>query len=99
MHREPPLIHLSEDEQSLSGCKLRELRLLAGFSRSALEKCVDLSAGRVRAVENGYVRLRGWEAVKVRRLLFEEMANRAREIAKYLPAGGAACAEGGESPP
>jgi hypothetical protein len=93
MHSEPPLIDLPEDEQSLGSCELRGLRRLAGFSRSELEKRADLSAGRVRAVENGYARLRGWESAKVRCLLFEEMANRLREIAKHLPAVGPARVE------
>jgi transcriptional regulator with XRE-family HTH domain len=79
-----------EDEKPLTGDELRDIRVLAGLSRSELEKCADLSPGRVRAIENGYLRLHRWESAKVKRLLFEEMAARAREIAKHFPAGGPA---------
>jgi transcriptional regulator with XRE-family HTH domain len=81
------LIDPFEDEKPLTALELRQLRVLAGFSRSALERSAGLSAGRVRAVENGYLRLHCLESAKLRRLLFEEMANRASEIAKHLGAG------------
>jgi hypothetical protein len=83
-----------EDETPLTNTELREFRLLAGLTRSELEKCADLSPGRVRAIENGYLRLHRWESAKVKRLLLDVMADRAREIAKHLPAGGPARSEG-----
>jgi transcriptional regulator with XRE-family HTH domain len=82
-----------EDEEPLTGEELREIRVLAGLSRSALERSADLSAGRVRAVENGYLRLRRWESAKLRRLLLEEMAKRARAIAQHLRSEGSAISE------
>lgn len=85
------------DEDPLTGSELRDLRVLSGLSRSDLEKCADLSPGRVRAIENGYLRLHRWESAKVKRLLLEEMANRAAEIAKHLPDGGAAGPGGSKS--
>jgi hypothetical protein len=85
----------SEDEKPLAGDELRELRVLAGFSTSrSLERCAGLRPGRVTNVENGRARFRSWEWVEVKALLFEAMADRAREIAKHLPAGGPARAEG-----
>ncbi len=73
-----------EGEKPLTGDELRDFRILAGLSRSELEKCTHLSPGRVRAVENGYLRLHRWESAKLRRLLLSEMRNRARAIAEYL---------------
>jgi hypothetical protein len=57
----------------------------------------ELSAGRVGNVEKGRARLRPAEAERVKDLLFEEMANRAREIAEYLPPADPPAAENGES--
>lgn len=75
----------SEDEKPLAGDELREIRVLAGFSQPALERCAGLSMGRVTSIENGRARFRSWEWVEVKRLLFEAMADRAAELAKYLP--------------
>jgi transcriptional regulator with XRE-family HTH domain len=86
-----------EDEKPLAGEELRELRVLAGFSQPALERCAGLSTGRVTSIENGRAHFRPWEWAEVKRLLFEEMGNRARAIAKHLPAGGPALAEERES--
>jgi hypothetical protein len=81
----------SEDEKPLEGDELRDLRVLAGFSTArSLERCAGLRPGRVTNVENGRARFRSWEWVEVKSLLLEAMADRAREIAKHLPAGGAA---------
>jgi transcriptional regulator with XRE-family HTH domain len=79
---------LGEIETPMTGEQLRDLRVLAGFSRSQLERAVDLSSGRVRAIENGYVRLRRWESAEIRVLLFRAMQDRARAIAEHLRAGG-----------
>jgi len=87
---------MSTDDELLAGERLCQLRRLAGFSQPGLERCAGLSAGRVANVENGRARFRPWESSKVKRLLFEAMADRAREIAKYIPAGPAR-AEGSES--
>jgi transcriptional regulator with XRE-family HTH domain len=88
----------AENEKPLAGDELRELRVLAGFSTSrSLERCAGLRPGRVTNVENGRARFRSWEWVEVKSLLFEAMADRAREIARYLPAGGPARAEGRET--
>jgi len=85
----------SEDEEPLAGEELRDLRVLAGFSTArSLERCARLRPGRVTNVETGRARFRSWEWVEVKRLLLEEMADRAREIAKHLPAGGPARDEG-----
>jgi integrase len=75
------------NDEPLAGSELRELRVLAGFSQPALERCAGLSAGRVTNVENGRARFRRSEWSKVKRLLFEEMADRAREIAKHIRPG------------
>jgi transcriptional regulator with XRE-family HTH domain len=88
-----------EDERPLSGSELTRFRTLAGLSRSELEKRVGLSPGRVRAIENGYLRLHRWESAKVKRLLLEVMETRAREIAEFLRAGGPALTENRESSP
>ena len=93
------LIDPPEAEKPLAGEELRAIRVLAGFSQPALERCAGLRPGRVTTVENGRARFRSWEWVEVKRLLFEEMANRAAEIAKHLPAGGPARAGGSESSP
>ena len=79
-----------EDEKPLSGDELTRFRTLAGLSRSELEKRVGLSPGRVRAIENGYLRLHRWESAKVKRLLLEVMETRGRDIAECLRAGGPA---------
>ena len=84
----------SEDEKPLEGDELRDLRVLAGFSTArSLERCTGLRPGRVTNVESGRARFRSWEWVEVKSLLFEAMADRAREIAKHLPAGGSARSE------
>jgi transcriptional regulator with XRE-family HTH domain len=80
----------SENEKPLAGDELREIRVLAGFSQPALERCAGLRPGRVTNVENGRARFRSWEWLEVKPLLFEAMADRAAEIAKHLPAGGSA---------
>lgn len=90
------LIDPLEAEKPLAAEDLRELRVLAGFSQPALERCAGLRPGRVTNVENGRGRLHPWEWVKVKRLLFEEMTNRAREIAEHLRSEGSAV---GELPP
>jgi transcriptional regulator with XRE-family HTH domain len=87
---------VAEDGEALAGKRLREIRELAGFSQPALERCAGLSAGRVANVENGRATFRAWEAEKVKRLLFEEMESRAREIAEHLRSEGSAI---GELPP
>jgi transcriptional regulator with XRE-family HTH domain len=93
------LIDSAELEKSLAGAELRGLRVLAGFSQPALERCAGLSTGRVTNVENGRAHFRPWEWAKVKRLLFEEMANRAREIEEHLRAADPAVAQGQESSP
>jgi transcriptional regulator with XRE-family HTH domain len=87
----------SEDVKPLTGDELRDLRVLAGFSRSALEKAAGLSAGRVRAIENGYLRLRCWESAEIRELLFKAMQSRAREIEEHLRAADPTVAQSRES--
>jgi transcriptional regulator with XRE-family HTH domain len=88
----------SENEKPLEGDELRDFRQLAGFSTaSSLERCAGLRPGRVANIENGRARFRSWEWVEVKSLLLEAMADRAREIAKHLPAGGAARTEGPKS--
>jgi len=92
------LTAFSENEKPFEGEELRDLRQLAGFSTArSLERCAGLGPGRVTSIENGRARFRSWEWVEVKSLLLEAMADRAREIAKYLPAGGVARAEGSES--
>jgi transcriptional regulator with XRE-family HTH domain len=88
---------INADAEPLAGVELRDLRRLAGFSQPALERCAGLSAGRVANVEKGRASFRPWESAKVKLLLFEAMADRAREIAKYLPAVGSARSEGESS--
>ena len=86
-----------EDEKPLSSDELTRFRTLAGLSRSELEKRVGINRGRVRAIENGYLRLHRWESAKVKRLLLEAMETRGRQIAECLRAGGSARAQGSES--
>lgn len=75
----------TDDDEPLAGAQLRELRILAGCSQPALERCSGLSAGRVANVENGRARFRPQEWIKVKALLYEALVDRAREIAKYIP--------------
>jgi hypothetical protein len=86
-------------DEPLAGRQLRELRILAGFSKLTLEKCARLSHGRLAKVESGRARFRPWEAATVRRLLVEEMAARAAEIAEHLQSVEPASPEGRESSP
>jgi len=96
--RTDPSTAPAENEKPLSGDELRELRVLAGFSTSrSLERCAGLRPGRVTNIENGRARFRSWEWVEVKALLFEAMADRAREIAKHLPAGGSGRAAGSDA--
>jgi transcriptional regulator with XRE-family HTH domain len=85
---------INADPEPLAGVQLRHLRRLAGFSQPALERHAGLSAGRIANVEKGRASFRPWESAKVKLLLFEAMADRAREIAKHLPTGGSARTEG-----
>jgi len=88
---------INADAEPLAGVQLRDLRRLAGFSQPALERHAGLSAGRIANVEKGRASFRPWESAKVKLLLFEAMATRAREIAECLRAGGPACDEGRET--
>ena len=87
----------TDDDQILTGEQLRRLRRLARFSQPGLERCAGLRDGRVSSVESGRGRLRRGESETVKRLLLEELAFLAREIAKYIPAGGAFRTEGSET--
>ena len=71
----------------LTGETLRELRLLAGFSRRGLEIAASLSAGRIATIENGNAKLHRWESDALRTVLFEELKARAKEIQELLASG------------
>ena len=86
----------TDDAEVLTGEQLRRLRRLARFSKSGLERCAGLSAGRVSSIESGRARLRREESETVKRLLLDELDVLSRAIAKYLPA---ARAEGRETSP
>src|ERR1700685_538952 len=88
---------ITDDDQVLTGQELRRLRRLARFSQPGLERCAGLSDGRVSSVESGRGRLRRWESETVKRLLLEELVVLAREIARYIPAGGSARAAGSDA--
>jgi transcriptional regulator with XRE-family HTH domain len=87
------LIDAAEDEAPLTGEQLRALRTLAGLSRSDLEREAGLTAGRIRSVENGYLRLRRAESIEIRGLLLGAMTRRAAAIAEHLRSVGSAHAE------
>jgi transcriptional regulator with XRE-family HTH domain len=88
------LVDCSEAENSLFGEPLREAREIAGFTRTALERCAGLAVGRLARVERGRARFRAREWAAVRSLLFGAMVDRAREISRYVSAGEPAGTEG-----